>query len=115
MIAIPVKDRGEEPIVSEKFAMSKWFVIIDGDIVTFEKNIYKSGEEVTIWLKDMGVKHIITNKIGSNTYEKLKTLNILCLYTDIKVKVTDIIAQVKESKLNRLDVQTSVFEKQCLH
>lgn len=115
MIAIPINKIGNEPMVSEIFAMSKWFAIVDGDSVTFEKNTYKSGIEVSIWLKDMGVKKVVANKIGSNTYQKLKTLNMLCLYTDIKIKLTDIIEKVKSSQLNRLNVQTSVFEKNCTH
>lgn len=114
MIAIPVKERGEEPIVSEVFAMSKWFLIIDEDIVTFEKNIYKSGVEVILWLQQMGIKQIVAHKMGSTTYEKLKALDILCLYTNMEVKVTDIMEQVKNSQLSRLNEQTSVFQKSCI-
>lgn len=113
MIAIPVKERGEEPLVSEIFAMSKWFAIVNGDTVTFEKNIYKSGIEVTTWLNDMGVKQVVANKIGSTTYEKLTNLNILCLYTDIKIKLTDIILKAQDNELRELNIQNCVFEKNC--
>lgn len=115
MIAIPVNQKGEEPVVSEIFAMSKWFVIIDKDIVTFEKNIYNNGAEVSTWLKDMGVDKIVTHKIGRNTFDKLNNLHISCLYTDIHVKVTDIIAKAKGKKLHELNIQDSVFDKECKH
>lgn len=113
MIAIPIIKTGEEPIVSDVFAKSKWFAIVDGDTVTFEKNIYKNGIEVSIWLKDLGVKKVIINKVGSNTFEKLTQLNILCIYTDLKIKLTTLIQKVKDSQLSRLKIQKSVFKKTC--
>lgn len=115
MIAIPISKTGEEPIVSDIFAKSKWFAIVDGDTVVFEKNNYKSGMEVSIWLKDLGVKKVVTNKIGSTTFKNLSNHNILCMYTDLKVKLTSIIEKAKDRQLSRLDVQKSVFEKTCNH
>lgn len=115
MIAIPINKIGEEPVVSDVFAKSKWFAIVDGDTVTFEKNTHKSGVAVSIWLKDLGVKRIVTHKIGSTTFDKLTKLNILCMYTDLKVKLTTIIEKASSSQLNRLNIQKSVFQKICNH
>lgn len=113
MTAIPVNNKGEEPVVSDIFAMSKWFAIVDAETVSFEKNIYKNGSDVIEWLNSLGVNQIVTNKIGSSAFEMLNQFNITCFYSDLKVRLIDIIAQAKEEKLKILDTESCVFEKKC--
>lgn len=113
--SIPIQNKGEDPCISQVFAKSKWFAIVDDDTISFEKNTNKDGINVANWLYDLGVTHIVTNKIGQNTYNKLKEMDILCLGVDINLKFTEIVQKLKSNKLNKIDEKDSIISKSCEH
>ena len=115
LISIPLSQKGEDPLISDKFAMSKWFALVDDDTIEFKKNEKEDGVAVVNWLNQLGVTHIITNKIGIKTFNKLKDLDITCLGIDLNTKFTDVIQKVKSNKLTVLNEDTSVIKKSCTH
>ena len=104
MLAIPIKTLGENPSISDYFGKSKWFAIIDKDIMSFEKNTHKSGCAVVDWLYDLGVTETIISHIGPDPLHKLYNMDIECLYTkDKAVTLEDVFNLISKEKLIKLD------------
>lgn len=104
MLAIPVKSLGENPAISEYFGKSKWFAIVDEDIISFEKNTLKSGCAVADWLYDLGVTKTVINHIGLNPLLKLHKLDIECLYSDEKAaSLVELFKKIESKKLNKIN------------
>lgn len=104
MLAIPIKNLGENPVMSEYFGKSKWFAIIDGGIISFEKNRNRNGCKIVDWLYDLGVTQTFINLIGASPFEKLSKMDIECLCSDEKVKtLTEVLEKLEAKKLIKID------------
>jgi predicted Fe-Mo cluster-binding NifX family protein len=104
MLAIPMNKLGETPLMSEYFGKSKWFAIIDDGVISFEKNVHVNGCKIVDWLYDLGVTQTFVNFIGISPFEKLKKMDIECLYSPEHLKsLTEILDIIESNKATKVD------------
>ncbi|MEA2050119.1 MAG: hypothetical protein U9O56_05260 [Campylobacterota bacterium] len=108
MIAIPIKKLGENPVLSDTFGKSKFFAIVEGDLISFEANKNKDAVEVVDWLYDLGVSKTFIPKIGVKAYTHTKEMDMKCFHIDAKQKFIDIIENMKTIiKNNTVDTNSN--------
>ena len=104
MLAIPIKNLGESPVMSEYFGKSKWFAIIDEGVISFEKNVHKNGCKIVDWLYDLGVTETFVNLIGISPFEKLKKMDIECFYSPEHLQsLTEILEKFESRNITKVN------------
>lgn len=81
MIAIPVKSRGDNPEIDERFGRAELFCIIDNKVLGFIENNGKeessgAGGLAVKLLADQNVETVISPHIGPKAMDALKALKI---------------------------------------
>ncbi len=116
--AVPISLDGSNPMVSDIFARSERFAIIEDDLISFETNKRKNGKDVIKWLYDKGVVNIVTAKLGKNVYEQLDELDIECFCVNHKTTLAEVIAKIHSENLQPYQltqcVDHSIEPKYCL-
>lgn len=106
MLAIPIKELGENPSVSDYFGRSKWFALIENDIMSFEKNKNKSGCSTVEWLNALGVTEAVITHIGPKPLHKLYDMNIKCLYSEKTLSsLQDVFETLDKKAFGKLSIE----------
>ena len=109
MIAIPVKDRSEDPIIDDRFGRGEMFCIVDKNnnfkiIENSAKDLTSgAGGMAVSLLADEDVTVIISPHIGPKAMDAIEALNIQAYDMGLTKTVTE---AIKSLELNRLKMIT---------
>ena len=117
MIAIPVKDRNENPVVDERFGRCDLFYIIDNKgnhkfIKNSAKNLTSGagGKAVSI-LADEGVTKIISPHIGPKAMDVIKIINMDIYDIGDNKTVKEALLSLQANKLNIVPTKSSGLKR----
>jgi len=111
IIGIPVKEKGADPQIDERFGRCNYFCIIDDkEQITFIENSAKDqasgagGQSVKL-LADEDVDTIISPHIGPKAMDAIKLLNINVFSLGDSTTVTQALNNIKAGKLELVDAE----------
>ncbi|MEZ0323076.1 MAG: NifB/NifX family molybdenum-iron cluster-binding protein [Hydrogenothermaceae bacterium] len=117
-IAMPVKPKSGEYVLSTAYGKAKFFLIYDTDTNSYEivENKYLNGRDVANLLSVHRVDVVITNHIGSGAYNHLINLGMKAYFTESKNEHFErIIGEFKEGKLKEITPQMLMLLPQHYH
>ena len=101
MIAIPVRIRNDEVILTTIFGRSEQVALVDDEgHIEVKQNPFNGGVDLANWLTEQGVDRLVIRNMGANPYLTLRQSGVRVYVTPKnRAPVTEIVEDLENGKL----------------